>query len=75
LKRDVQLKYAGRELEMQRLLMEKGARRKLRGVEKAEGDDDDEDDSDEDSVQRRRARADPQAYKPRVYKWRMERKK
>jgi U3 small nucleolar RNA-associated protein 11 len=72
----VQLKYAGRELEMQRLLMGKGARKRLRGVEKVEGEDDDAaGDSDEDSLTRRSARADLQVYRPRVYKWRMERKK
>jgi U3 small nucleolar RNA-associated protein 11 len=75
LKRDTQLNYAARELEMQRLLMGKGGRQKIRGVEKVEGDDEDEDRSDDDVPSRSHAKSDEQAYRPRVYKWRMERKK
>jgi U3 small nucleolar RNA-associated protein 11 len=75
LKRDMQLKYATRELEMQRLLMGKGARKKLRGVEKVEGEEDEEDgESDDDSRNRIRTQ-EPATYRPRVYKWRVERKK
>jgi U3 small nucleolar RNA-associated protein 11 len=58
---------------MQRLLLGKGGRRKLRGVEKVEGEEDDEG-SDEDAP-RPRAKAAEQTYRPRVYKWRAERKK
>ncbi|KAH9950901.1 small-subunit processome [Amylocystis lapponica] len=72
LTRDKQLRYAERELEMQRLLMGKGAARKLSGVEKLGGDD--EDDSDEDAA-RRPKKVDEKTWKPRVYKWRVERKK
>jgi U3 small nucleolar RNA-associated protein 11 len=75
LKRDTQLSYAARELEMQRLLMGKGGRQKIRGVEKVEGDDEDEDRSDDDVPSHSHAKSDEQAYRPRVYKWRMERKK
>ena len=70
LARDRQLRYAERELEMQRLLMGKGGSRKLSGVEKVEGDGDEED---EDSP--RHKKADEKTWKPRVYKWRVERKR
>ncbi|KAH7930498.1 u3 small nucleolar RNA-associated protein 11 [Leucogyrophana mollusca] len=73
LTRDTQLRYAQRELEMQRLLMGKGGRRKLRGVEEV-GADRDNEDEDED-IPPRRVKADEKAYKPRVYKWRIERKR
>ena len=66
------LRYAERELEMQRLLMGKGRTKKLKGVEvvKDEGDMD-EDGEDED----RPARRSEKTYKPRVYKWKPERKR
>ena len=70
--RDQQLRYAERELEMQRLLMGKGRRKKLKGVEvvKDEGDDEEgEGDGD------RPARSSEKSYKPRMYKWRSERKR
>ena len=81
LTRDKQLRYAERELEMQRLMMGKGGRIKLRGAIK-EGDSDDEDD-DEDEIDARKGKmraqktkkVDEKAYKPRVYKWRLERKR
>ncbi|KAI5121153.1 hypothetical protein M0805_007151 [Coniferiporia weirii] len=81
LARDIQLRYAERELAMQRLLMGKGGSMKLRGVEKVEGGED-EDELNEDELdsmkikksERERVRRD-KAYKPRVYKWRLERKK
>lgn len=69
--RDKQLRYAERELQMQRLLMAKGASRKLSGVEKVE--DDMDDDEDEDSS--RPKKVDEKTWKPRVYKWRVERKR
>ena len=61
LERDQQMRYAERELEMQKLLMGKGGSRKLRGVEEVK------DDEDEDNKKK--------TYKPRVYKWRPERKR
>ncbi|CAK5264522.1 unnamed protein product [Mycena citricolor] len=78
--RDRQLRYAEREFEMQRQLMGKGARQKIAGVEAVDGDDDEED---EDEIDARRGKrkepkpkfVDPKTYKPRVYKWRLERKK
>jgi len=61
--------------------MGKGGRRKLRGVEKVEGGD--EDSEDEDEMDDRRAGkgrgstkvVDEKTWKPRVYKWRLERKR
>ncbi|EPQ60368.1 small-subunit processome [Gloeophyllum trabeum ATCC 11539] len=73
LSRDRMLRYAERELEMQRLLMAKGGARKIRGLEKVEGDDRDE--SEDDEPKRGRKPVDEKAYKPRVYKWRLERKR
>ncbi|KII94110.1 hypothetical protein PLICRDRAFT_99416 [Plicaturopsis crispa FD-325 SS-3] len=83
--RDTQLRYAERELEMQRLMMGKGGRQKLRGAEKVEGSDDDGDETDEDELDARGGRAsksgsgskgvDEKTWKPRVYKWKIERKR
>ncbi|KAJ7361511.1 u3 small nucleolar RNA-associated protein 11 [Mycena albidolilacea] len=78
--RDTQLRYAEREFEMQRQLMGKGARKKIAGVEAVEGADDDEENEDEIDARRGKRRAparkvvDAKTYKPRVYKWRLERK-
>ena len=74
MERDQQLRYAERELEMQRLLMGKGAKKKLRGVEvvKDEGDDDEDEDREDGS---RPVRRSEKTYKPRVYKWKAERKR
>lgn len=80
--RDRQLRYTEREFEMQRQLMGKGGRKKIQGVEKVEGDDDEEDD-DEDEIDARRGKRRPSStrqvdeatYRPRVYKWRLERKR
>jgi U3 small nucleolar RNA-associated protein 11 len=77
LARDKQLRYAERELEMQRLLMGKGRRRKLSGVELVHENRDE----DEDEVDARKGRAakpsrkavDEKTWKPRVYKWKTER--
>jgi U3 small nucleolar RNA-associated protein 11 len=84
LKRDLNLRYAARELEMQRLMMGKGSARKIRGVEKVEDEEKDEED-DEDALDALDARKgkrrkvdvgmEDKPYKPRVYKWRAERKK
>lgn len=84
--RDTQLRYAERELEMQRLMMGKGGRQKLRGAEKVEGsDEEDGDETDEDELDARGGRAaksgsgskavDEKTWKPRVYKWKIERKR
>ncbi|KAF7311096.1 hypothetical protein HMN09_00653700 [Mycena chlorophos] len=78
--RDTQLRYAEREFEMQRQLMGKGARRKIAGVEAVEGAEDDREDEDEIDARRGKRRAptqkfaDAKTYKPRVYKFRIERK-
>ncbi|KAJ7246299.1 small-subunit processome [Mycena haematopus] len=78
--RDTQLRYAEREFEMQRQMMGKGARKKISGVEAVEGGDEDEEDEDEIDARRGKRRAparkvvDAKTYKPRVYKWRLERK-
>ncbi|KAJ6520047.1 u3 small nucleolar RNA-associated protein 11 [Mycena sanguinolenta] len=78
--RDTQLRYAEREFEMQRQMMGKGARKKISGVEAVGGDDEEEEDEDEIDARRGKRRAparkvvDPKTYKPRVYKWRLERK-
>jgi len=74
MERDQQLRYAERELEMQRLLMGKGRTKKLKGVEvvRDEGDDgEDEDEEDGDQPAKKTGRT----YKPRMYKWKAERKR
>ena len=73
LTRDKQLRYTERELEMQKLLMGKGGSRKLKGVEKVGDDEDDDDDEEED--RRRTKKVDEKTWKPRVYKWKLERKR
>ncbi|KAL0578490.1 hypothetical protein V5O48_003483 [Marasmius crinis-equi] len=81
LQRDTQLRYAQREFELQRLMMGKGARKKIRAAEPADGADDDEDDEDALDARGGRSskksgkRVDESTYKPRVYKWRLERKR
>lgn len=81
MKRDTQLRYAEQELAMQRRLMGKGGSLKLRGVEKVEGGGDKEE-LNEDELDSMKIKKSVQAqmkkdrvYKPRVYKWRSERKK
>lgn len=74
LHRDQQLRYAERELEMQKLLMGKGGSRKLKGVEKVDNEGD-EDDDDMDSGSRTSKKGDEKTWKPRVYKWKLERKR
>jgi len=66
---------------MQRKLMGKGARKKIQSIEKV-GAQDDEDEMDEDELDARKGkqrhlsrRVDETTYKPRVYKWRLERKR
>ncbi|EKM84161.1 hypothetical protein AGABI1DRAFT_67423 [Agaricus bisporus var. burnettii JB137-S8] len=82
LRRDLQLRYAQREFEMQRLLMGKGARKKIAGVEKANGDQESDEEEDQDEIDARKGRrrnttkkVDEETYKPRVYKWKSERKR
>jgi len=74
MERDKQLRSAERELEMQRLLMGKGRTKKLKGVElvRDEGDEDDDEDGEDGN---RPARSSGKTYKPRVYKWKAERKR
>lgn len=82
LERDRQLRYAEREFEMQRLLMGKGGKKKIQGVEKVE-DDEDDDEETQDEIDARRGRrqksapkiVDETTYRPRIYKWRLERKR
>ncbi|KAJ3821206.1 u3 small nucleolar RNA-associated protein 11 [Lentinula raphanica] len=78
--RDKQMRYAEREFEMQRLMMGKGARKKISAPERL-GDDNDSDE-DEDALDARGGRArkssvkrSDETYKPRVYKWCIERKR
>jgi len=71
--RDRQLRYAERELEMQKLLMGKGTSKKLSGVEKIEDEEGDEDNDDVSSKIHKKA--DEKMWKPRVYKWKPERKR
>lgn len=67
------LRYAERELEMQKLIMGKGGYKKVRGVEKVEGPDDEDDD--EGQRQRSGVGVEEKLYRPRVYRWRAERKR
>lgn len=71
--RDTQLSYALRELEMQRLLMGKGGRKKVRGAELVK--EEDKDSSEDEDHSPSKQKSDPSVYKPRVYKWRVERKR
>lgn len=71
LHRDEQLRYAEREMEMQKLLMGKGGSRKMAGVEEVKDDEDEDMDEDE----RPRRSVNEKTWKPRVYKWRLERKR
>jgi U3 small nucleolar RNA-associated protein 11 len=76
LTRDKMLRYAIRELEMQRLLMGKGSSTRIRGLEKVEGDEDNEEEEEEDAPKpKKMSKAEEKAYKPRVYKWKVERKR
>ena len=59
---------------MQRLLMGKGASRKLSGVEEVKDGNEDDEDEDED-VAPRRKKVDEKTWKLKVYKWRVERKR
>ena len=59
---------------MQRLLMGKGRTKKLKGVEvvKDEGDGSEDEDGEDGN---RPARTSGKTYKPRLYRWRTERKR
>jgi len=76
--RDQQLRYAEREFELQRAMMGKGARKKIQAAEKiGGGDSDDEDalDARGGRTKQTLSRVDEETYKPRVYKWKVERKR
>jgi hypothetical protein len=73
LTRDQQLRYTVREFEMQRLLMGRGGRMKLKGVEKVE--DDEEVTTKMKSTPRKGGIFADVTYKPRIYKWRLEQKR
>ncbi|KAJ8083742.1 hypothetical protein PM082_002508 [Marasmius tenuissimus] len=81
LHRDNQLRYAQREFEMQQLMMGKGARKKICGAEPVDGDEDDGDDDDALDARGGRSskksvkKVDEATYKPRVYKWKLERRR
>jgi len=74
MERDQQMRYAERELEMQRLLMGKGGKKKLKGVEvvKGEGNSEKDEDMEDETLPVRKSE---KTYKPRVYKWKAERKR
>lgn len=77
--RQKMLRHSEQELEMQRLLMGKGARKKLHSQQPtADGahveDDEDARDS-RNGRKERRTSIDEVKYKPRVYKWRLQRQK
>jgi U3 small nucleolar RNA-associated protein 11 len=62
------LRYAERELEMQRMLMGKGRSKKVKGVERVEESDEEGEDSGRRGVEEKE-------YRPRVFRWRAERKR
>ena len=64
------LRYAERELEMQRMLMGKGRSKKVKGVERVEKSDEEAEDAG-----RRGKAGEENMYRPRVYRWRAERKR
>ena len=67
------LRYAERELEMQRMLMGKGRSKKVKGVERVEASD--EEGEGEDTGRRGGEAVEERLYRPRVYRWRAERKR
>lgn len=78
--RDRQFRNTQREFEMQRFMLGKGGRQKISAVEKNDEEDEGEDE-DEDELDARKGKLrlkksfNDEVYKPRVYKWRLERKK
>jgi len=76
LTRDQQLRYAEREFLMQRALMGKGAREKIASPERPESDEDSDEDMDPSrSAGKAKIAGVGEIYKPRVYKWKQERRK
>ena len=76
LTRDQQLRYAEREFSMQRALMGKGAREKIAGQERPGSDEDSDEDMDRSrSAGKAKIAGVGEIYKPRVYKWKQERRK
>lgn len=71
LHRDCMLRYAERELEMQRMLMGKGRSKKVKGVERVEASDEEG----EDTGRRGGEAVEERLYRPRVFRWRAERKR
>ncbi len=74
LHRDRMLRYTERELEMQRMMMGKGRRRKVKGVERVEKSDE-EDDGEQTRTRGKGKGVEEKLYRPRVYRWRAERKR
>ncbi|KZT57875.1 small-subunit processome [Calocera cornea HHB12733] len=74
--RNTQLRYALSELELQKVLMGKGGRQKMREAEEVKLDDADEkagnEDEDEDAVERKK---EEKLWRPRVFKWKFVRRK
>jgi U3 small nucleolar RNA-associated protein 11 len=78
LARDQQLRYAEREFEMQRLLMGKGRRQKVRSEEMVQNDAEDEDEIDARKGRTGKGSSNlvnEKTWKPRVYRWKTERKR
>ncbi|KIY51258.1 u3 small nucleolar RNA-associated protein 11 [Fistulina hepatica ATCC 64428] len=78
--RDRQLRNVLREFEMQRLMMGKGSRKRVKAAERVEASDA-EDSSDEDALDARggkplksKLRQHEENYRPRIYKWKLERR-
>jgi len=55
--------------------MGKGGCKKVKGVEKVEGSDDGDEDEDGGQPRRRGSGVEEKLYRPRVYRWRAERKR
>jgi U3 small nucleolar RNA-associated protein 11 len=72
LHRDRMLRYTERELEMQRLMMGKGRRKKVKGVERVEKSDEEDDGG---QTRKKGKGVEEKLYRPRVYQWRAERKR
>ena len=61
---------------MQRLMMGKGAHRKIQGPKRVGGgESEDEDELDDPRSRGKSKKVEDKTYKPRVYKWRAERKR
>jgi len=82
LARDKSLRYAERELQMQRLLMGKGRSTKLAGAEKVSQSDDEEETDAFDAPRNKKGKkkvavdtAKEALWKPREYKWKYDRRR